>query len=465
VLLSRNIRGLLLGPFADPYRELGLDVGRFRCVALSFNPAALDVDRACEALFEGTRRLYQELWRRGYRRIGLAHHGEVSRYAHGQVIGGYLSATLEVPEPIPPLIREPFTREEVAAWLARWRPDAVICHGDRLWEWAHDLGIEVPRQLALANVQLIQEENLPMGGWRYREEEMGAGAVNLLVHRLTETTRGPEAQQPRVMLISGRFEPGSTVGEPGAAGASATAKVRAGAARAAGEAKGRTGKTGGADAKAAAATGVRWRALGLGRVARLALEPLASGPTILRPGLRIAERRLVLGGVPFELSAHATEPGAAGWLVRNTLTSEASEPGGALSVGGRAQALHFLHLCGHARRHGAVAVYEIRYRDGARLELPIVVLHALSPVAAEAARQSEEANVQDWWPSWPRFANARTAAHRLEAAAEAAETVSRFAYAHRWANPRPAAEILEVRARVEGDAADVLILLALTVEE
>jgi LacI family transcriptional regulator len=165
-------------------------------------------------LFFNMRLAYQNLIHLGYERIGLVYSRYIDVEANGQAQGGYLMEQSKLPEGerIPILFLERFKEGRPAAfdqWLEHYKPDALLCINPVVREWVEELGMNVPGDIGLANLNLVSD----VSGWSgidEKHEEIGAASVDLLIGALSRNELGL-ARQPRKILIPGEWVTGSTL--------------------------------------------------------------------------------------------------------------------------------------------------------------------------------------------------------------------------------------------------------------
>jgi len=121
----------------------------------------------------------------------------------------------------------------------------------------------------------------------------------------------------------------------------------------------------------------------------------------------------------------------------------------------RAEALCFLHILGHGREGKEIGEYRIRYAPGTRqVCIPLRSRgHEVDPVP--------EANLQDWWPSFPQISGTNFRPYLITTNDDPFE-YERYAYTLLWQNPRPTQTIREIEIRLHRDTPAQLGVLAIT---
>lgn len=218
MLRTRAIRGHLITPFAVPVYEHELDWPHLICVGLGyvFNQHALH--RATHNHFRGAFLAYEELVKRGYRRIGLMlDRDDQNRRVNYGWLGGYLAAqnTHGGPRLEPLLTTAGEELPQAKGWLREARPDAIIGFGPTQFHVLTRLGYSIPRDLAYAALDVEQmhlahveevsgiNQNLPL---------IGATAIDILASQLYHNELGLP-QRPVFSMIEGYWVPGRTAPE------------------------------------------------------------------------------------------------------------------------------------------------------------------------------------------------------------------------------------------------------------
>lgn len=168
-------------------------------------------------LFFNMRLAFENLLRLGYWRIGLVYSRYIDAEANGRARGAFLVEQEQLPEAdrIPILFLERFKEGRPAAfdqWIEKHKPDAILCINPVIKDWIEELGLKVPQDIGLANLNLVSD----VTGWSGIDEkhfDIGAAAVDLLIGSLSRNEIGVP-RQSRKMLIPGEWVAGSTLRPP-----------------------------------------------------------------------------------------------------------------------------------------------------------------------------------------------------------------------------------------------------------
>jgi LacI family transcriptional regulator len=154
----------------------------------------------------------------GYRRPALVVDEYIDRLVGGRFSAGMWIGQQALPARarLPGFYQVEKAREQpelFAQWLHRHRPDALFTLNTVVKEWIEALGLRVPRDLGLIQLERRRgSEN--WAGMDQHNDLTGEAAVDMLVGMLHNNEIGRPAY-PRATLISGSWSPGATVRQQG----------------------------------------------------------------------------------------------------------------------------------------------------------------------------------------------------------------------------------------------------------
>lgn len=222
ILTARGIHGAILPRLTHPslttvpWTCAVVEIGRYETWLMHAERARFE-PRTWHSvqpnLFLNVQHALYCLWQRGYRRPALVISRWYDRSQGFALRGGYLAEQFELPlkQRLPPFLFEEFQDgmiPELGAWLARWKPDAIICADARVAVALEQLGHRIPDTIGLAHLSLADD----VKGWSGIDEQhelIGSAAVDIIVSQLEHNERGLPAN-PRCILIDGRWLDGST---------------------------------------------------------------------------------------------------------------------------------------------------------------------------------------------------------------------------------------------------------------
>lgn len=211
ILRSRGVRGLLIAPQPFAHTALELDFADFSALAFGYSlqPARLHI--VTNHQFQSVVLAVHELQALGYRRIGLCLKEDWDEKVNNHYLGGLLFAQHRMPsrQRVPPLLSKESDRESFAAWFKRHRPDAVIAIDRALRSWIESLGLGVPADVGVANLNAIPGDPW-LTGVHQNDRLIGATAMDFLASMIGRNERGVPAIPIRT-LVEGVWHPGASV--------------------------------------------------------------------------------------------------------------------------------------------------------------------------------------------------------------------------------------------------------------
>lgn len=162
---------------------------------------------------------FEEVRRRGYRRIGFAlglHRtlleDDLSRLGTALVL---LDQEIKPRNRVPPYRGQMHDRNAICEWARQHPADAYIGFGSGTWYILRDqLGIVCPRDAGFVALHAqpldAQKEDIPVSGLDQRREEIARQTVQLIDQMIRHGERGTTAE-PRQLLIPSRWIEGATL--------------------------------------------------------------------------------------------------------------------------------------------------------------------------------------------------------------------------------------------------------------
>ena len=168
-------------------------------------------------LFYNLRLCFAKIRKLGYRRIGLVYSRYLDTEAQGRVYGAYLFEQAQLPEDmrVPPIFLDRFKEgrpPEFDEWMSTHRPEAIICVNPVVKDWVESMGMRVPEDIGLANLNLVED----ITGWDgifEQHEQIGAASVDLLIGQLSRSEL-QIPREPRKIFIPGIWLDGNTLHRP-----------------------------------------------------------------------------------------------------------------------------------------------------------------------------------------------------------------------------------------------------------
>lgn len=208
-----GIWGVILAPFIREEFALPLDLNRYSVLGVGNFHGKYSIHRVGFDSFAAIELACQKLSEAGYRRIGLAHslHSELrSRY---EWLGSFAKEAFLKRykfDLLPPYLPEVFTEKGVHAWIAKYRPEAMITNDLPFYNAALGAGLNIPNDLGIVfiNREVCGVPNA--SGIEQHFHALGESAVEQIHLLLLKGERGT-TEQPHETLIYPSWGPGKTI--------------------------------------------------------------------------------------------------------------------------------------------------------------------------------------------------------------------------------------------------------------
>lgn len=212
MLRTREIRGLLLPPHRDgivDWQRLNLE--GFAMISLGRKNESPFAHCVSSAQAANTMLAFDRMTEKGYRRIGY-----VGPFYRPRLFGagmGWVQNEVPAARRVPPFFAENqelhSSRQALAAWISKYRPDGIFTENPDLPEVLSEIGISVPGDIGLAAASVLDEPAIDAGIYQ-NSEEIGRVAVLSVISLLNERDYGIPAVF-REILIKGDWVDGSTL--------------------------------------------------------------------------------------------------------------------------------------------------------------------------------------------------------------------------------------------------------------
>lgn len=215
ILKTRGVDGIVLSPgdYRSPMDLRDFRWEKFRAIRTSRLPLepALHLVTADQA--GNTMLAVDRIRAKGYKRVGFVCFARSPGDRNWRFESGYLTVQQEMEEDERiPVYRldagDPASRSGLAAWLAKYRPDALLSLHPELREILVSLGYDVPGDIGLAALN-VADCHID-AGIDQNPREIGRHALLMLLSMIHDNDYGiPE--NPRETLIKGRWVDGPTL--------------------------------------------------------------------------------------------------------------------------------------------------------------------------------------------------------------------------------------------------------------
>ena len=215
ILYQRGIEGVIVTP---PAKHIRFDWNHLAGVSIGGDLFAPRLHRVDADIFYNLLLALKMVKRFGYRRIGVCLSESFDRYSHhsSRAAARYFQETTPRVARVPALFYasddEPHrlaAQKQIAAWLARHRPDVIICHNNQMLAWVKEAGYRVPKDIGIVHLATDDDVSDWAGISSNRREE-GALAVELIVS-LMQSRQFGVPKVDRNTSIRGTWHPGRTL--------------------------------------------------------------------------------------------------------------------------------------------------------------------------------------------------------------------------------------------------------------
>jgi LacI family transcriptional regulator len=218
ILMTRNVRGLLIPPHPSPPDWGEFDWSKFSVVRFGQSVPAPESHQVAADHFRGVVMALRVMRDYGYMRIGMVVCGDFDSRLGGNYMGGFYSAQriLGSKDICPPLMTDETTYlqrplkalKELKDWIERHEPDAILTSVPQIPGLIRELGYRIPEQIAVAGTSVF---DVPVdAGINQNPEAIGRVAVETLVAQILVNDRG-EPPAPCRILIDSRWQDGESL--------------------------------------------------------------------------------------------------------------------------------------------------------------------------------------------------------------------------------------------------------------
>lgn len=207
ILDTRQIRGVIIAPVANPHLQLDLDWSNLAVVRLGYTTAHPHSHRVAGNAYRNMALCLQSLRKMGYRRIGLA----LSSYDSMRVEHQWRAAFADDWQQCAATNRVPFCNLSVdhfGKWLGKSKPQVVVAVNNEVKSRIEALGFSVPEDIAYVKVGLESSED-GLCGIATDFERIGELAVEQVISCIHRNEFGLSLH-PQTITIEGVWRHGSS---------------------------------------------------------------------------------------------------------------------------------------------------------------------------------------------------------------------------------------------------------------
>ena len=215
MLHHRGIPGLLLSSLNDNLlsrpgymsRFHALDIAPLACASVGWRMEHPPIHCASNDQYHSAALAVKQLRSLGYQRVGLVISATSDEALDYRFRAGYLAQLDASPgeQAIPIVAPGTNGRSRFLRWYREWKPDAIISQMPHILPWLRHEGIDVPREVAVALLDLqFGRHDSGCAGVNQNHEQVGMAAVDLVVSQIQRNETGCPPYQ-KSLLIQGEW--------------------------------------------------------------------------------------------------------------------------------------------------------------------------------------------------------------------------------------------------------------------
>lgn len=221
ILLTRNIKGVILANFENHTKSIELSWEHLCAVRIDYEPLEPELSSITNNQLGAIRLAMRKVRDLGYKRIGLCTPILWEQLLDNAWAIGYLweQQKHDSKDRIPELRYEldDTMVETFRKWIDRYKPDCLIGHADNIMEVAETLGLDVPGDLAVAALNCGDTVH-ETAGVKQNHEAVGRLAVDIVAGFMSQHKYGLPVTPTR-SYVDGYWIDGETCPQVGAAAA------------------------------------------------------------------------------------------------------------------------------------------------------------------------------------------------------------------------------------------------------
>ena len=211
ILINRGIQGILIGPLPKGLGHISLDLSSFAVATVGHSLIRPKIHRAVCRHIESLRMAVHNMRHLGYRRVALAISEMQDRrndFNWTTAYAGYQQA-LPQKDRIPIFFLDHSDDAKFAAWLDKWKPEAILSGSLVILEKLAKAGVSVPVDVGVASLDRSPDDD-GAAGIDQQFEAVGAAAVDIIVGQINRNERGIPST-PQLIMTDGVWVPGKTL--------------------------------------------------------------------------------------------------------------------------------------------------------------------------------------------------------------------------------------------------------------
>lgn len=205
ILHARGIEGVIVSPQSTLLPCSQIDYTPFSAVTFGYAMRTPALHMCAGNMTLGIQSAFEQLSRRGYKRIGVA----VTRWIVDRSQFGYSGGLFHCQQSLPPEDRVPLLllphnqipkgQPAFVDWMTKHQPDAVISFDTHVPDWIKRMGLRIPEDLGFA-VHDWTPKMHRFAGIYQRRDHLAAAAVDLVAAQLSQNEHGIPIVPRQIMI-------------------------------------------------------------------------------------------------------------------------------------------------------------------------------------------------------------------------------------------------------------------------
>jgi len=204
ILAARTQWGLIIPPVPKSAMHFPIDLRSLAGVTIGTSLREPSLHRISTNHYQGAQLACDRLRQKGFKRIGIATSLQVNERLEGKWTAGFLSRQMLWPRPerVAPLLTESENSPEVADWIKRENPDAVLVAEPGFAAQIQSVGSRPGLRPPPLAWLVLEPGKTGIWGIDHLPARTGAAAVELVVGQIHRNERGIPAA-PHTLLLDG----------------------------------------------------------------------------------------------------------------------------------------------------------------------------------------------------------------------------------------------------------------------
>ncbi len=211
ILHARSIRGLIFMSMLHARGRVTMDWKHFASAVVGHTILKPGLHHVAHGLYHGMMLTLRNLKRLGYTRVGYVNLIDQDDMNNNVSLSAYMGyqSRVKPDEIIPPLLTPVWDKRRLAAWIKKYKIQAVVSNMHDVLDLLRQIGLRVPDDIGFSSLDCLPSEDA-CAGIDLRRGEIGAKLVDLVVEQLQNNEFGLPAV-PKTVTIEAVWCDGNTL--------------------------------------------------------------------------------------------------------------------------------------------------------------------------------------------------------------------------------------------------------------